>query len=203
MSIITSMKDALFGNWPNEEIFSAVRVGNIGKVRALIEKGTSVNVKDENGDPLLYFSICWSKFDIAKLLIEHGADVNARNGIMDTSLHRAAFCVYQNKKALDVVKLLIEHGADVNAKDEHEFTPLSAAVCPGNLEVVAFLIEQGADIHAKDFQGNTPLHRATWGKNLGVMKYLVEQGADIHAQNKYNKEALDEEEYSKLEGAKI
>jgi ankyrin repeat protein len=48
--------------------------------------------------------------EIVKLLLEHGADVNAKTAY-ETALHLAA-----EKGHLEIVKFLLEHGADVNAK---------------------------------------------------------------------------------------
>ena len=58
--------------------------------------------------------------DAMRLLIEHGASVNAKNEWDNTPLHKASF-----KGHTDAMKLLIEHGADVYAKDKWDKTPLS------------------------------------------------------------------------------
>src|SRR5437763_1977914 len=70
---------------------------------------------------------------VARLLIEHGAFVNAKGWMGATPLHDAA----QHGRA-DVVKLLIEHGAFVNAKRERNDTPLHFA---STEEVARLLVE--------------------------------------------------------------
>ena len=56
-----------------------------------------------------------------KLLIENGADVNAKDNDGSTSLIFAS--MYSNDtSSLDTVKLLLENGADVNAKNNYEDT---------------------------------------------------------------------------------
>jgi ankyrin repeat protein len=52
-----------------------------------------------------------------RLMLDHGADVNALDPLGRTPLMYAAA---SDLLALDVVKLLIERGADVNAKDSHK-----------------------------------------------------------------------------------
>jgi ankyrin repeat protein len=54
-----------------------------------------------------------------RLLIEHGADVNAKDKSHSTPLHLAS-----SKGSYEIVELLIEHGADVSAQDESDRTPL-------------------------------------------------------------------------------
>lgn len=59
---------------------------------------------------------------MARLLIERGAQVDARDEDEDTPLHMVAW-----KNSVDVAKLLIEYGADLNAKDESGRTPADTA----------------------------------------------------------------------------
>ena len=60
--------------------------------------------------------------DISEYLIEHGADVNAKDKWGWTPLHETAYYGYP-----EICELLIEHGADVNFKDEGGNTPLHYA----------------------------------------------------------------------------
>jgi tetratricopeptide (TPR) repeat protein len=89
--------------------------------------------------------------EVSRLLVEKGADVNARDRQQNTPLHWAV-CGYK----IDFVRLLIEKGADVNAKDGWQYTPLHRAARCGKTEVARFLIERGADANAKDYDGDTP-----------------------------------------------
>ena len=59
-------------------------------------------------------------FDVAKVLIQNGADVNAVNESKETALHLASA-----KGHVDVVKVLIQNGADVNAVEEDNWTALA------------------------------------------------------------------------------
>ena len=62
------------------------------------------------------------KVDVVRQLIDHGADVAARDETGLTSLHLAAF-----SGSFDIVRLLIDHGADVTAQDGCSVTPLHYA----------------------------------------------------------------------------
>ena len=62
------------------------------------------------------------KVDVVRQLIDHGADVAARDETGLTPLHLAAF-----SGSFEIVWLLIEHGADVTAQDGCRVTPLHFA----------------------------------------------------------------------------
>jgi len=82
-----------------------------------------------------------------RLMLDHGADVNAFDPLGRTPLMYAAA---SDTLALDVVKLLIERGADVNAKDTHKLggdsglSVLDIAKLRGNTPIVDFLVKSGA-----------------------------------------------------------
>jgi ankyrin repeat protein len=82
-----------------------------------------------------------------RLMLDHGADVNAFDPLGRTPLMYAAA---SDLIPLDTVKLLIERGADVNAKDGHKqggdsgLTVLDIAKLHGDTPVVAWLVKSGA-----------------------------------------------------------
>ena len=122
----------------------------------------------------------------ARLLLEHGAELEARNADGETPLHRAA---RDGRGA--VAKALIEAGAEPNAADHAGQTPLHEASQGGQLEVAKMLLEHGAKVNAKSKFDHTPLHLSVFGKHLGVVRWLVAQGADVKARNQDGKTALD------------
>jgi ankyrin repeat protein len=83
-----------------------------------------------------------------RLLLDHGADVNAFDPFGRSPLMYAAV---SDLLALDVVKLLIDRGADVNAKDRHRLsgdtdqTVLDIAKLHGNTPIVDLLVKAGAN----------------------------------------------------------
>lgn len=90
-----------------------------------------------------------------QLLIQHGADVTARDDTHSTPLHLAA-----SKGCAETVDVLIQHGSDVNAKDVNLSTPLHLAASSHlKLEgtIVRLLLLRGANAVAKDSEGRTPL----------------------------------------------
>ncbi len=82
--------------------------------------------------------------DIAMLLLQHGADVDAATKDSYTPLHIAA------KEGQDeVASVLIEHGASPTATTKRGFTPLHLAAKYGNMKVAKLLIQKDAPVDAQ------------------------------------------------------
>ena len=94
-------------------------------------------------ESILAFAVKCGQTDSAKVLIEHGANVHARDGLGRSVLLTA--CFYGN---FDAAKMLIQHGADVNVKDKkHNRTVLHNIVCNQNvLNMLQFVCLDGARI---------------------------------------------------------
>ncbi|KAI9148801.1 ankyrin repeat [Paramyrothecium foliicola] len=115
---------------------------------------------------------------IAKLLLERGADVEAKNGSNVTPLWMA---VEEGHEA--VVKVLLDGGADPNARDINRRILLLRAARCGQEPVVKLLLEKGANIDASDKHGQTALRLAIKGSHEKVVKTLLENGADFEARD--------------------
>ena len=116
--------------------------------------------------------------EVFQCLLEHGADVMARDTDNETPLHWSA-----KKGNKEVIQCLIEHGADVMARDKQDMTPFHNAVKHGSKEVVQCLIEHGADVMVKDRLGYTPLHDAVKYGRKEIVQCLIEHRADVIARN--------------------
>ena len=116
------------------------------------------------------------KLNAARLLIDKGMDVNAKDNTGETPLHIAA---RGNRDEIAVA--LIGAGADANAKENTGETPLHVAASENKAEAADALIAAGANIHAKDNAGATPLHAAVISRSAGLVEILIAAGADIHA----------------------
>lgn len=94
--------------------------------------------------------------EVARWLIERGANVNAENRY-GTTLREQAGMRYPN---IDICKLLIDNGAEVDAVNYSDETPLFGAADMGNVEIVKLLLEHGADPYHRNWKledYNTPL----------------------------------------------
>jgi ankyrin repeat protein len=101
----------------------AVMSGETDKIRQSIAADKNVvTLRDKLGRTLLMEAAIFKREDIAKLLIENGADVNTKEVKGWTALHFAI-----QSYLPDLVKLLISKGADVNARTHYDNTPLHEA----------------------------------------------------------------------------
>jgi hypothetical protein len=82
--------------------------------------------------------------DVARLLLEHGADVNAQ--ILGSSLNprRTPLHVAMENNRAEVARLLLEHGANVDTEDSKGRTPYQIASAKGYEEIMKLLSEHGA-----------------------------------------------------------
>lgn len=146
--------------------------------------------------------------ELAKALLDHGANVNARLGEklwfrslfsdstwVDTT---GATPLWRAAQSSDIaaIRLLIAHGADPKLATKGGDTPLMAAAGVGwaanwsvnapvpALEAVQYLLESGNNVNAADSRGYTPLHGAAYIGNNEMVTYLVSKGAKVDAKSK-------------------
>ncbi|KAN0120373.1 Ankyrin repeat-containing domain protein [Hyaloscypha variabilis] len=110
---------------------------------------------------------------VVQLLLEEGADIEAKDCYTWTALHRAAA-----NGCVSVVRLLLEHGADIAAKTATGSTVLHQAACNGWEAVTQLLLEKGADIGVRPDKEIAIREKAEYRQG-GVVKMLIEHWANI------------------------
>lgn len=187
----------------------AIVTGQTDAFKVLLEHVIKLDSKHASPDDFLLPAAIFGRTDIARTLLDHGANVNG-TGVWITPLMGASCMPDQDSpkgvaflKALerwDVVKGNLRSGSG---------TPLSAPR-PANPETVKLLLLRGADVNSRGDEGGTALMWAAQGGNLEVVKLLLEKGADINAANKDGDTALklarknnrnDVERFLKAQGA--
>eukprot|EP00899_Mesostigma_viride_P016517 jgi/Mesvir1/24867/Mv22100-RA.1 len=123
--------------------------------------------------------------DVARYLVEKGADVHAVTKSGRTALHLAA---YSGDHRL--VEYLVDLGVNVRAKDKHGETALHMAAAAGKLDTLAYLAGRGLRSREKDKHGVTALHLAAYSGNLELVQWLLQRGLDLHARDKLGRTAL-------------
>ena len=112
------------------------------------------------------------------MLLDHGANVAAKDSDGSTPLHNAAG-LNADSAAID---LLLDRGADIAAKDHGGLTPLHLAARNNGVAVIETLLDRGADIEARENMGRMPLHfAASYNDDPEVAELLLDRGADIDA----------------------
>ena len=115
-----------------------------------------INARDKDGESALYRALSYQSW-VLQIIIEAGADVNARNKNGWSPLGSLAYFISDNHPRIDdklkMVDLLIAAGADINAKNKYGETAAYAAKDEGNYKVLARLKSAGGKAK-KDSSGN-------------------------------------------------
>ena len=202
----------------DKSLLDAFTDNNFERMKSAITSGANVNVKDMIGWPLLNKAVFKNKTEVVKILLENGADVNAKSEDGFTPLMMA----FGN---IEIMTLLLELGADVNAKTKNGMTSLMIGIknysVHENFDGIKLLLEKGADVNAKNNKNETAITLASGIGieypelipllNLGVL----DNAPKCMSQEEYNKcinegddkpidpitlEPVDREDAVKLEG---
>jgi ankyrin repeat protein len=149
--------------------------GNVDAAKVLLAHGASINAGDSwRGQTPLMWAAAQKHPPMIKVLLEAGADVNARSTIIAWERQRTAeprdkwlppggltaMLFAAREGCVECVKVLASSGADINAIDPDSHTPLVLALMNGHYDVAGALITAGADVNVADSVGRTPLYAA-------------------------------------------
>lgn len=127
-------------------LYLAMREPSPKVAAALIDwPKTNVEIRTRADESPLMMAALKGHLDLARRLIERGADVNKTGW---TPLHYAATGGH-----LAVIELLLEHHAYIDAESPNGTTPLMMAAQYGSIQAVKLLLESGADPHLKNQLG--------------------------------------------------
>src|SRR6185503_4859744 len=118
------------------------------------------------GDSALHVAAAGYRVEIAKLLLESGADCDAaRNHRRSQPLHYASdgyleSASWDAKRQVRTIEVLLKAGANIHARDKNGATPLHRAVRTRCADAVKFLLNSGGDVRLQNKPGSTPFHLA-------------------------------------------
>jgi ankyrin repeat protein len=174
----------------------ALRKANLQLLGTMLKRISSPDmlnaIADDHGLSVLHCAAEASKkhsshrsWAMASMLLEAGADINARTYNGYTALDHAAG---HGNEAL--VKLLLDAGADINTPHNRQPSVLTLAARKGKEAVVQILMDAGVDVNMQDEDGDSALIAAAMTDHVEIVRMLLDAGADINLRNKKSRTAL-------------
>ncbi|MFC1493005.1 ankyrin repeat domain-containing protein [candidate division KSB1 bacterium] len=164
-----------------QDIFNAIRQGNIESVKNMIESDPELlNANDGNYDPL-FVATRLRKTEIAEYLISKGADVNkiAADTSAFSPLEWTPVTEAIRTNNFELVKFFIDKGADMKVTTSLGESYLHFAVGMDRRELVGYLIDNGMDVNIVKNGNLTPLHIAVVTGLKDIAELLINKGADL------------------------
>ena len=161
----------------DDEFLKLCKVADPVKIKEAISNGANVNARDENkyGTTVLMRAAKHGHAEVAGLLLEHGADINAKDNEGWTALMGAAW-----RGHAEMINFLLEHGADIDAKDNEGWTALMKAAWKGYAEAAKILLKHSTGVNAQDNAGWTALMGASKEGRSEIAEALIQYGADVN-----------------------
>ncbi|XP_008304286.1 ankyrin repeat and SOCS box protein 6 isoform X2 [Stegastes partitus] len=152
-------KSEVFVEGISYALFKVAERGLVDAAEILLRFGADLNFED----PVSYYNplhiaVLRNRPNMVKLLVGHGADIEKRDRIHESSPLDLAS---EESERLPCLLTLLDLGAAVNARDKHGKTPLLHALASSdgltvhNTENIELLLERGADINAATVDGET------------------------------------------------
>ena len=153
------------------DLFEAAALGRVERVGELVGSDAGAVTREAgDGFTALHLAAFFSQPEIARLLLEEGAAVDAvaGNPIEVRPLHSAVAA-----GCLPIVSDLLERNAEVDSRQAGGFTPLMGAAAAGHEEIVRLLLDSGADPALESDQGQTAADLARDRGHEAVLVLLV------------------------------
>lgn len=174
--------------WSGETpLMNCSRTGAERAVSALLSAGAYVNAAESHfGQTALMWAAAGRHSDVARLLIDGGADVSARTiATADKLPHSCSVCSWKpsiggftpllfaaRSGDIATARMLIEVGVDPNEGTIEHGNSLVIASAGGHVDLALFLLQMGVDIKSADDTGLTALHHAVGG-GLSLMDGVI------------------------------
>ena len=147
-------------------LITATGKGDRASVELYLERGADVNAVSKQRRTALTEAICWEHYDIARLLLQHGANPNV------DSPNGSPILMAAGAGTADLLDLLLAHGASLAGNgDAVDPILLSLAASGKNVENVRYLLERGANPKARTPIG-TSLQIAKKTKNPEIIALI-------------------------------
>jgi hypothetical protein len=164
--------------------------------KTLVESGADPNVRWEcnclySGMTPLMFAVKRSpETNIAKILLDNGADINAKLINPDHLYKAGSTALMLSICKSELAEILISRNAELSMKNDEGQTALLLAASCSDSRILKILIDKGLDINQRDNKGDTPLMYASQFYEVANVRILLDKGADINRKNTNGATAL-------------
>jgi uncharacterized protein len=163
-------------------LISASERGDVRAVERLLEQGAGVDTRDEGGRTALIAAAYGNRLVVAQLLVDAGADVNAKD-----ETQQSAYLISTSEVGDDprLLELTLRNGANVHSLEGYNGTGLIRAAERGHVRVVERLLRTDIEVNHVNNLGWTALLEAIILGNGGrshteVVRLLVGAGAYVN-----------------------
>jgi len=152
----------------------ALLKGSREMVEMLLEAEADANMSMDGETPL-YGAVRFGHLEIVELLLDHGADIDAK---LSEQTYGNALSAAMDPEKIQIARLLLKRGADVNAGGGCYGNVLQTATYLNNIEIVRTLLsDKRVDVNAKAGPKGNALTVAYKQQNYKVAKILLNYGA--------------------------
>lgn len=165
------------------KLFTAVEAGNVRELETLLGKGARPDETDVrwSQQTVLMRAAQLGQTEVLKVLLAHGAKVDARSDDPDSANGRTALMYAAENPSKFGLEALLEKGANINARDAQGQSALILALDRQLQSNALYLLARGADPNAKNIFGVPALIVALDKVQFDAARLLIMKGADINA----------------------
>ena len=144
---------------------------------SLIPNQAIREASDREGSKPLHTAAFLGSLDMVSILLDNGADVEAKNNIGGGPLHVA----FNSAKCAEIAQALLSKGANPSLADAQGMTPLHCAASSGNVDMILILLRAGALRSTYNRLGNLPIHTAARKGHVAAVEALTVKSVDLEA----------------------
>ncbi|MFO7735006.1 MAG: ankyrin repeat domain-containing protein [bacterium] len=160
-----------------KSFFEQIEKVDTETVKLFIEAKADVDAENHKKQTPLMIASIYNLTEIAKMLINSGANINARDKSGKTALHHSIV------NGTEIFHMLVSNGADLDKKDNKEETPLHYVARFKRKEMFNRLMVENIQLDTSNKNGFTPLAISIYSKEYKMAKTLIEKGADVKKAN--------------------
>ena len=137
-----------------------------------------LEASDVGGSKPLHVAIQQCSMKMVSILLDHGADIEAKTNWNETPLHLAIVANHQK-----IVQTLLSSGAKPNASDARGYMPLHQAAHLDRANLIPMLLARGAQSSRFDSEGDFPIHTAARHGHIKALDALTLEVNNLHLKN--------------------